>query len=75
MIDTARLHQVFMIARFGDPPVPDDYDMLCMSDRMEPVGNDKQRLAAAELGDRRLDVALIVGIHACGGFILIKPFA
>ena len=42
-------------------------DLIRVADRIQPVGDDQQRLALAQLADSLLDITLVVRVHAgCG---------
>ena len=58
-----------MVAGLNDAPLVDNQDLIGVTNGIEPVGNDQQGLAPAQLGDGLLDVALIVGVHAGSGLI------
>lgn len=58
-----------MITRLGYLSVLDDHDIIRMSDSVEPVCDDKQRLSLAKLGYSLLYVAFIVGIYTCSRLI------
>lgn len=68
-VQTAGFHQFLMGAGLGDPAVRDHQDLIGIPDGVQPVGNDKQSLALAQLADGLLDVALVVGVHAGGGLV------
>lgn len=58
-----------MAALLGDAAVRDDQNLVGMTDRIEPVRNNQQRLALAQRADRLLDIALVISVHTGGGFV------
>ena len=62
-------HKFVVVAGLNDAPLVDNQDLIGVTNGIEPVGNDQQGLAPAQLGDGLLDVALIVGVHAGSGLI------
>ena len=45
-----------MVAGLNDAPLVDNQDLIGVTNGIEPVGNDQQGLAPAQLGDGLLDV-------------------
>src|SRR5699024_920435 len=62
-------HKFVVVAGLDDAPLVDNQDLIGVTNGIEPVGNDQQGLAPAQLGDGLLDVALVVGVHAGSGLI------
>ena len=68
-VQTAGFHQFLVGAGLGDPALRDHQDLVGVPDGIQPVGNDKQCFSLAQFADGLLDVALVVGVHAGGGFV------
>ena len=62
-------HKFVVVAGLNDAPLVNNQDLIGVANGIEPVGNDQQGLAPAQLGDGLLDVALVVGVHAGSGLI------
>lgn len=52
-----------------DVSLPEDKNLVCLSDGAEAMGDDKAGAAAQECGEGVLDTGLCEGIDGAGGFI------
>ena len=58
-----------MDAPLDDLPFRHHKDLIGVADGVQPVGDDQQGLALAQLADRLLNIALVVCVYAGGGLV------
>ena len=68
-IKTIQLHQILMPALLNNRTIFNHKNHVSIADCVEPVRDYNQSFTSAQLGNRFLNVVLIVGIHACCGLI------
>jgi len=68
-VDAPRSHQLIMGAALGNPPVDHDDNLICATDRGEPMGNNNRR--ASHQGDIEcpLNGLLALGVKVGSSFV------
>ena len=69
MIQTAELHQFFVVAFFDDAAILENDDEIGIAHGAEAMGNDECGAAVHDGAEVLLDAALRFGVEGAGGFV------